>query len=786
MTPSAEKDLAKLDPWKGRLGLFPMPLFEHEFLTEKFIMLNGGASGDFCLDFSDYNDIDSIRSDAWSSDVAHYITLSGHDINLYRWDSYSPTRYQTASVERKLEDFYKFLRKQSVNRQDSIVKFGIALYRNIRAVMRDNEGNASLGVMLKMLTLFAERNSNDVDQTWVLPEGVDNNISGIREGDFQKLMEYLQTGLESRSLRPNISLLLRHAAGTIFQEAQFETLFPLQYQTAFEGFLPTTPTAPRQRQQTSAHYTPTSIVRTIVEEALRDFDLSKYTELTALDPACGSGEFLKEFLRQIRIKGYTGKINIVGWDISATAIDMARFILNYEARSYKASVNINVELRDALESGTAWTQRADIVLMNPPFISWELMNNTQRDGVKSILGKLMDKRPNSAGAFLLNAIISLNEGGRIGCVVPSSIFEADSFSMMRNEIAGNLKIDIIGRLGSFSLYADAIVDTGILVATKQSANTNHAQPLVLWSDVKTESNSTALRELRKIRSTSALPSTSDEGYSIYVNRNFKIAGNWTPIEVGSYELLSRLNHLKTVGELFDVYQGARTGMNSVFLVPQSYWNKLPKKERKYFRPAITNESLKWGQLSDSYFIFYPYGSVEINSEQELKQAVPTYFADYLKPNKTKLAERARKSTDDYWELSEHRAWQRDHRAKLVSTEFGKAGAFAFDQTGIYVAERSNAWFPKEGAWSDIGFAYVTVLTLPIINDLLQGLSKQIGGGQWYLSSKYINQMPIPDLFDPAFQEDLLEELIQVGRLLSEGEQIDQETLLRFTKVLYHS
>jgi adenine-specific DNA-methyltransferase len=354
MTTSAEKDLTKLDSWRGRLGLFPMPLFEHDFVQEKFIMLNGGASGDFCLDFSNFNDIDNIRSDAWSSDVAHYITLSGEDINLYRWDSYRPEKYQTASVERKLEDFYKFLRKQSVNRQDSIVKFGISVYRNIRATLRDNQGNASLGVMLKMLTLFAEKNSVDKSHTWALPAGVDQNISGIRDGDFQKLMEYLQTGLESRSLRPNISLLLRHAAGTIFQEAQFETLFPLQYQTTFEGFLPTTPAAPRQqRQQTSAHYTPTSIVRTIVEEALRNFDVNKYTELTALDPACGSGEFLKEFLRQVRIKGYTGKINIVGWDISATAIDMAKFILNYEARSYKSSVTINIELRDALESGTS-------------------------------------------------------------------------------------------------------------------------------------------------------------------------------------------------------------------------------------------------------------------------------------------------------------------------------------------------------------------------------------------------------------------------------------------------
>jgi len=100
MTTSAKNDLTKLDSWRGRLGLFPMPLFEHQFLQEKFIMLNGGASGDFCLDFSNFSDIDNIRNDAWSADVAHYITLSYQDIKLYRWDEYSRVRYQTARVER--------------------------------------------------------------------------------------------------------------------------------------------------------------------------------------------------------------------------------------------------------------------------------------------------------------------------------------------------------------------------------------------------------------------------------------------------------------------------------------------------------------------------------------------------------------------------------------------------------------------------------------------------------------------------------------------------------------
>jgi type I restriction-modification system DNA methylase subunit len=786
MSTVADKSLHKVDVWKSRLGLFPMPLFEDEFIQQKLIMLNGGASGDFCLDFSDNKDADEIRSNAWSSDVGHYITVNNDEVGLFRWDTFRSEKYKIGSVENRLEDFYQFLRKQNINRQESIVKFGISLYRNIRNTIRDGKGNDSLSILLYMLAKYCDDNlSTDFNETpWVFPDGASKKAGSIRPGDYQRLIEQFRNGLEARGLKPNINLLLRHAAGSIFQEAQFETLFPLEYQTSIDGFLaPQTPIAPKKREQTSAHYTPTSIVRTIVEETLRDFNVNA-SEVTAFDPACGSGEFLKEFLRQIRIKGYRGKIKIIGWDISQTGIDMARFILNHEVRSYKTSAEIIIEKRDALESSNTWTVQADYLLMNPPFISWELMSHHQRDGVSSILGKLMDKRPNSAGAFLWNGFQCLKPNGKIGCVVPTSIFEADSFDKLRKELYNNLKIEIIGRLGSHSLYADALVDTGIFIAHKESSKSTLG-PVILWSDYKTESNSTALRELRKIRSTDSLPTASESGYSIYLKTDFNINDAWAPIEVHSYELLSKLKQQTKVQDLFDVRQGARTGMNSVFIVDKAYWSSLNKRERKYFRPAVTNESIRQGQLVDKYYIFFPEGNAAIETESQLKNYVRQYFKDFLYPNKKKLSDRP-SNAKHYWKLSRHREWQEKHVPKIVSTEFGKAGSFAFDHSGMYVAERSHAWFPKKNReMGELGYAYITVLSLPIINDLLKGISKQIGGGQWYLASKYINNMPIPDLFDKKIDESLIRDLISTGRLIDAGEAIDRDRLKRFSDILFH-
>jgi hypothetical protein len=56
------------------------------------------------------------------------------------------------------------------------------------------------------------------------------------------------------------------------------------------------------------------------------------TALVVTDPACGSRAFLTESIRTIRRIGFNGRLTLVGRDVSAAAINMARFAL--EAARY--------------------------------------------------------------------------------------------------------------------------------------------------------------------------------------------------------------------------------------------------------------------------------------------------------------------------------------------------------------------------------------------------------------------------------------------------------------------
>ena len=84
---------------------------------------------------------------------------------------------------------------------------------------------------------------------------------------------------------------------------------------------------------------------TLAQEATRDVKpATEGTELVLFDPACGSGELLKECLHLLGLQGYPGRIRVIGWDKSASAVDMARFVLSLEKCTWRNDQVTTVEI----------------------------------------------------------------------------------------------------------------------------------------------------------------------------------------------------------------------------------------------------------------------------------------------------------------------------------------------------------------------------------------------------------------------------------------------------------
>jgi hypothetical protein len=699
-----------------------------------------------------------------------------------RWDSQAQEeRYRTRSVFSQLHEFHRHLEKTSPDRSRSIVSHALRVFRQIRtAIDERTTGYRSLKILLHLLASTAARQrriSDDLEMWGLTPDTIDCSRA-VPDATWDSLRDQLSGIGRSDDLRPDLRLVLRHSSGAVFQEAHIDAEVSLQRSLpGLEGpAIVRTRTAP---SDTGIFFTPPALARTLAEEATRDIP-NTANALLLFDPACGSGELLKECMRLLNLQRYAGQLRVIGWDDSPASVDMARFVLGWEKRTWPpGKVEITIERRDSLRDAGLWPTDVDILVMNPPFKSWQLMNPGEQETLAYLLGA--SNKPNLALAFAHLACRALGNHGTLAMISPNSLFEAASAKSVRAELAEILTPQLIARLGDQSIFSRALVDAGMYVGTCKPAN-NGAGTAILWTDSRPGSLNRALRGLRTWRSADGAP-IKDDGFSVYRRSDVGKAGApwvarayeaWT-----TYESIRSTRRTVAARKVFDIRQGVRLG-NDVFIVPKSYVDRLSTKERRFFRPAVMNLSISDARLNDDYFVFYPYteGLPSIEDEHDLQAHVPTYFGERLSPAKAKLSARKSLAKADlkWWELLWHRSWQRGYDAKIVSKYFGGSRSFAFDRTGEFVVVVGNAWLLKKGAVNipitdtEIYLAVLAYLSSSIADDLLKYQSIQISGGQWDLSGKYVNGLPIPDLarLKPAHR---ITELAQIGSRISDG-QID--------------
>lgn len=190
----------------------------------------------------------------------------------------------------------------------------------------------------------------------------------LGENKLTALIEQFRSpSATSRKLETIPQLLVRHAGGTVFQEAHFEFI------RGKPTDLFSLPGAAEVKIDTrgGTHFTPPGLARAMVEQALGELHLDE--EITVFDPACGAGAFLHEVLRFLERNEFRGRVYLIGYDLSPNAVAMARFALDQARKDWSEGQieDIDIQVRDSLSDDCKFPQ-AHAILMNPPFISWEV------------------------------------------------------------------------------------------------------------------------------------------------------------------------------------------------------------------------------------------------------------------------------------------------------------------------------------------------------------------------------------------------------------------------------
>lgn len=761
--------LSEIDTWKRNFGLLPIHLSLESEDVHNYILLNGG-SGDFCFSCEEeVCDPNYIYSKTWSSNTKNFVLLKNDEISIYNWKKREIEKIKRKLVEDNLPKFYEYLTLNNSSNEQDVVPYLIDIFKQFRNFTQERQSGAEALNLLFALLAGLEDDVYNLDETkWGLS---DVNIPTNFEQHIERM--------KNANYTPRLNLILRHSAGKLFQEAQKEVIFfdkQINLFGEYSGHLET-----KKNLYSSIHYTPSYLSRTITENAIAKIDLSK-PRIKIFDPACGSAEFLIEALKQLAENFYEGTIEIIGFDSSITAIQTSNFLLSYEKRTvWKDRLIFHFRhVNDSLEE--EWDNDYDLVLMNPPFISWEQLDKNLRRTVKDTLSLSKAGKPNIASAFFYKAIQSLNNDGAVGCVIPTSILTLDTYTELRNNAQEQITFDLIGKLGNF-IFEDALTDVSILIGHKPKENTI---PYVMWVKNERGNASKALHELRKMNAKNDLK-VNKNNYSIYQPHTFPIAKeSWKPVSYNENEQLKSLTillaekKLVPINKVFSIKQGIRTGNNQVFIISKGYFNKLPLEEQKFFKPSIDNESIENGILKEVNYVWYPYNEngILIKEEKELKQMVPAYYENVLFEHRESLANRARKNFTNWWYLSEHRAWLTKSEIRLVSTEFGGSNSFAIDKYGKFVVERGNGWIPKKAFKDDDYYFYLAIFSSSLFEKLLSIYSKQLAGGKWYvLSNKYMKDIPIPNVHtDKVNDSKGYFTLVELGKDISNGYQHSKSTL----------
>lgn len=735
-------NLENIETWRSNFGLLPIKL-NPLLKDDRFLMLNGGL-GDFCLKTSALADenLETIYQQSWSTNTKNYLFINENSIAVANWYDNKVEDIPTKKIENNLKQFYKYLSSKSYKTQNDVVPFILDIFKQLRNLTFEKQDSSEAINLLFHLLISLEEDYTQIDtELWHIskshfPEKFDYFVDLINQG--------------VRKIKPNLDLVLRHTAGLLFQEAHREVIYFNSQRDLFGGVSNKLET--RLDAYSSIHYTPQYIARSIVENVLKSIDLDSKC-LRILDPSCGSSEFLIEILKQLKNKDYKGKVIIKGFDSSDSATRTSKFLLNYENRKQWNNA-IKFEIKKVEDSLVEDWGKNDIVLMNPPFISWELLKSKEsRDNVLSILNEVIKKvRPNQATAFFYKAYQSLDQGGIIGCVLPTSIFYSEIYSDLRDKLTQELSFKVLAKLGNY-VFEDALTDVSLFIASNSKTN---LLPQLMWTRNEKGVVQDALREFRRMNSNNEL-SLSNANFSIYTPHYFPVLNNsWKVISLKESNFIKELDiyykadKLSTISDIFNIKKGSLLGLKNVFKISPSEYDLLPAIEKKYFRPILTNNSIKTGKVFIHEYVWFPYNKEGMIFKNENELSNLHFYTSNLLPNKESLEKRV--GITNWWTLSRPGNWQFIKEPRLFSNRFGNSNSFAFDKSGSCVIEEGNGLIPKKAFEISDYYFYLSCFSSSIFDTLLSIYSKPIMSG-FDLRKDQIKNIPIPNINTNNFKEN---------------------------------
>lgn len=554
----------------------------------------------------------------------------------------------------------------------------------------------------------------------------------------------------------DFSLISKHALSKVYEQytlALQEDVHRTQTKELF-GKLP------QAKRRTSAGivYTPQFIARFFCRFIRERVTPPAFRELKFVDPACGSGIFLRTLLEmQMESAGdfHSGEVIKEAWsrfrgvDIDSSACDAARLSLSLLYLVTTGSVPdeqvtpiVNHEALSYFQTnGSREVGSFDAVLTNPPFVKWERLDPEVQTNIRAYLGRKAFGRVDGYIAHLMLGLSLLSEGA-FGCfVLPHSVLISASAKKVRQYIAESFTVRLLADLSDISVFGDVGAYVVLLIVERQvAARPTRPDAIVVKAR---DAAGAALEDAVLGREVDI------HQYSVSnVQQEYFDADTWRILNPRDMARLRRLQEHPRLDEFFEVREGAVSGGDYAFLASEE---EIPSNERKVWARFVKDKDIGPYVLPKhtGKLMFMALDGTRKITEATLRNEYPRTW-QHLTRYKDKLSSRkpVRQGHLEWWQPTRPRTWELWNTPKILVPHLMLRPRFALDGKGQWAVSRSPVLVPKDRGMSlDMLYYFLGLLNSGVVLWQLVVGSHKYGGGYLMLEPKSLIDIRVPSPVD---------------------------------------
>jgi type I restriction-modification system DNA methylase subunit len=548
--------------------------------------------------------------------------------------------------------------------------------------------------------------------------------------------------------RYDFAVISKHALSRIYEE--YVSLLR-QDESAQLSMLPQLPSEFSDKSQ-GAVYTPQFIARFFARFLREHIPPYEFKRLRTIDPACGSGIFLRTLLEfqcdpaddALRPELIEDAFkNAVGLDRDSNAVAASQLSLSllYLVLTNRLPTALSVFQKEFFDPTPPPPQAAapfGAVLINPPFVSLDTQDVATRGRLTQFLGSHGSGRVDLYLAFLKDSVERLRPGGFGLFVLPHSFLLTKSAQGIRSWLLEQSWIHFLADLSAIRVFEDTGIYVILLIVQRKGENL----PEPMATIVKCQD-----RVGHALQDAIEGKKTEDKFYSIHEvqQSDFKTQG-WLVLAPTEAAIHKRLSNLPPLDEFLEVRQGVLTGADDVFIVDDRL---VPDDKPSLFIPLLRDREMQPYVVPKrtSQSLFFPFLDGAKVTEKKLRSDFPKTWT-YLLKHRKRLEERTASSLSGkaWWEPTRSREPNTLLRPKLVVPHLVIMPRFALDAKGRYAVSHSPFFLARVAGDEE----RILKLMLAILNSsvcfwYVQTHSHVYRHGYTMLESKTLAKTPVPDV-----------------------------------------